>query len=292
MEEKRAVDGLGAVALTGFAALLAFNQVVIKVTGSGFNPLFQAGLRSLLGFGVILAWMHFRKTRPMTQVPGATKWGLVAGLLFAQEFICLYAALDIGSVSRVSILFYSMPVWLAIIAHFILPGERLTPIRSVGLILAMAGVALALLDRDSQNASLLADGLSLLAAFGWAGIALCLRLTPLAKVPPETQLYHQLLFSAPVMLVLSPLFGPLIRDLQPIHFAGLAFQVLAVASFGYLAWFVLIKIYRASSVASFSFLSPVLAVIMGWAILGEQIGVQVWGALALVAAGVVLINRK
>lgn len=40
--------------------------------------------------------------------------GAWAGLLFAAEFICLFTALDLTSVARVSILFYSMPVWLAI----------------------------------------------------------------------------------------------------------------------------------------------------------------------------------
>ena len=95
------------------------------------------------------------------------------------------------------------------------------------------------------------------------------------------------------MLVLLALgFGPLIRDLQPLHIWGLAFQAICVASLGFLFWFHLMKIYRASGVASFSFLSPVLAVIFGWLILGEEIDAQVWGALALVAVGLILINRK
>jgi drug/metabolite transporter (DMT)-like permease len=44
-------------------------------------------------------------------------------------------------------------------------------------------------------------------------------------------------------------------------------------------------------VASFSFLSPVFAVILGWLLLGEKVGPQVWAALVLVAAGITLINR-
>jgi len=52
------------------------------------------------------------------------------------------------------------------------------------------------------------------------------------------------------------------------------------------------KIYPASSVASFSFLSPVFAVILGWLILDEKIDAQIWLALALVASGIFLINRR
>lgn len=57
-------------------------------------------------------------------------------------------------------------------------------------------------------------------------------------------------------------------------------------------WFWLMTIYQANGVASFSFLSPVLAVLFGWWLLDETIGVQVWVALGLVAIGITLINRR
>ena len=72
----------------------------------------------------------------------------------------------------------------------------------------------------------------------------------------------------------------------------LAYQIVFIASFGFLFWFFLMKIYPASGVASFSFLSPVFAVVLGWVILGEEISASIWLALGLVAVGLVLINRK
>ena len=56
------------------------------------------------------------------------------------EFWCLFKSLDYTSVARASIIFYSMPVWLALVAHFVLPNERLNLSRLIGLILAMIGV--------------------------------------------------------------------------------------------------------------------------------------------------------
>ena len=102
----------------------------------------------------------------------------------------------------------------------------------------------------------------------------------------------QLIISAPILVLAAPFFGDLLRDVQPIHLWGLAFQIVAVASFGFLAWFWLMSIYPASSVASFSFLSPVFSVILGWMLLGEHVGWTIWAALVLVAAGIFLINRK
>ena len=292
MKEKRAIDGFGATALTGFAALLAFNQVVIKVTGEGFGPLFQAGLRSLGALVILLMWFRYRGVS-LDLPRGTAFWGVVSGLFFTIEFVLLYMALDRTTVARASILFYTMPVWLALAAHLFLPGERLTGARILGLGLAMGGVVIALADRGPGGAaSLSGDMMALGAALGWAGIALTVRMTSLGEVRPMVQLFFQLTVSAPILLALAPVFGPLLHDPRPIHWAGLGFQILAVASLGYLFWFWLLTIYRASTVAAFSFLSPVFAVFFGWAILGERIALSIWLALALVVAGLVLVNRK
>ncbi|MBJ6373210.1 DMT family transporter [Sedimentitalea arenosa] len=291
MEQKRAIDGFGAAALIGFAAILAFNQVVIKVTGGGFGPVFQAALRSIGATVFLLIWMRLRDI-PLLPPQGTLTWGLVSGLVFSFEFICIYNALDLTTVSRASIIFYSMPVWVALAGHVLLPGERLNTQRALGLALALAGVALAFADRRGGEASLAGDLFALGAALGWAAIAIMVRVTPMQRMKPETQLLCQVAVSAVVLMALAPLFGELIRAPQWIHVAGLAFQAIVVVGLGYLMWFWLMTIYQANGVASFSFLSPVLAVFFGWAILGETIGLQIWIALALVAAGITLINRK
>ena len=291
MEEKRAIDTAGAVTLILFASLMAFNQVVIKFTVGGFGPVFQAGLRSALACLVLLVWIRvFRVSLAMPA--GAVRWAIVSGLLFTAEFIALFIAMDHTSVAHASIILYSMPVWLALAGHILLPGEQLTGLRMIGLLLAMGGVALALSSRGGGATSLFGDVLALIAALSWAGIALTLRATPLAGARPEAQLLYQLVISAVLMLALAPLFGPFLRAPDPVHYAGLAFQAVFVASLGFLLWFKLLTIYKAGGVASFSFLSPVLAVIFGWLLLGEQIAATVWIAMILVAAGVFLINRR
>ncbi|APX11324.1 DMT family transporter [Tateyamaria omphalii] len=291
MTRKSHIDLTGAVALTLFSLNLGFNQVVIKVANVGFQPVFMAGLRSLGALVLLALWMWARGISLRLPAEGRVG-GIIAGLLFAVEFICLFLALDLTSVARTSILFYSMPVWLALGAHVLLPGERLTGVRMVGLGFAMGGVVLALLDRDAAQGNLLGDLFALGAALCWAGIALCVRVTPLSRIPAEQQLFWQLLISAPVLILLAPYFGPLLRNLEVIHVIGLAYQIVFIASFGFLFWFYLMKIYPASGVASFSFLSPVFAVVLGWVILGEDISATIWLALGLVAVGLVLINRK
>lgn len=291
MEERRPIDIAGAAALVGFSALLAFNQVVVKVTASGFAPVFQAGLRSAGAIFVVLAWIVLARV-PFRVPRAAIFWGILSGIVFALEFTCLFLAIDRTSVARASVIFYSMPVWLALASHFLLPGERLGGVRILGLCVAMAGVVVALATRAGNSADWGGDILALLAAWGWAAIALLIRITPLSKVRFELQLLFQVAVSALVLLPLAPLFGDPLREVAPLHYAGLAFQILFVAGLGFLMWFRLMTIYQASGVASFAFLSPVLAVAFGWALLGEQILAQVWVALVLVALGIFLINRR
>lgn len=291
MIRKDRIDAIGAVALIGFAAAMAFNQVVIKLGTGGFQPVFMSALRSLGALAVLLLWMRLRGVR--LDFSADTIWpGIALGALFAAEFLCLFWALDHTTVARASILLYSMPVILTISAHFLLPGERLTARRSVGLVLAMCGVAVVLAQRSSGEASLMGDLAALGAAFGWTGIALVVRLTPVQRVSPEMQLFWQLAVSAVLLMLAAPLFGPFLRNPDLSHLLGLAYQIIAVASFGFLFWFFLMKLYPASGVASFSFLTPVLAVGFGWLILGEEIGPGVVIGLVLVAAGIVLINRR
>jgi drug/metabolite transporter (DMT)-like permease len=287
------MDAAGAAGLVAFSLLLAVNQVSIKLVNAGFQPVFFAGLRSALAALCVYAWLRWRGI-PVRTAPGSLGAGLLIGLIFAAEFLFLFLALDLTTVVRTSIIFYSMPVWLALAAHIGLPGERITARKAVGLGMAFAGTAWAILDQRSSHgeASLLGDLCALAAAFGWAGTAFMARGSAMVRERPEMQLFWMVSVSGAVLLAISPLFGPVIRELQPLHFAGLAFQVIVVVSAGFIFWLWLLSIYPAASVASFSFLTPIFGLTLGWILLGEPVGPGILGAAALVAAGLILINRR
>ncbi|HEV8035314.1 DMT family transporter [Yoonia sp.] len=290
MEKKTQIDLFGAVALTSFALLLAFNQVVIKVTNGGLQPVFFAGLRSAGAVVCIWLWLRWRGI-PLRFEKGTRVAGFAVGCVFAFEFFCLFVALDLTAVSRASVIFYSMPIWLAIMAHFIMPSDKITPVKAVGLGLALAGVAVAILTRDDGVGSFWGDLAALGAAVGWAVTAMIAKASSLSRVRPEIQLMWQVGVSAPLLLFAALFFGPLIRDIAPVHIAGLAFQIVVVVSAGFIFWLWLLSIYPASGVASFSFLSPVLTVALGWLLLGEEVGPNLIMALILVAIGILMVNR-
>lgn len=290
MPRKDRIDTFGAVSLVLFAALLAFNQVVIAVVNDGLQPVFFAAVRSA-GAAVCLGLLFLVRGRPFGLRRADLAGGLMLGFFFAAEFILLFTALDLTTVSRASITFYTMPLWMALLAHWLIPGETITPTKALGQALAFAGVVVAIVWRGKGGeASLLGDILALAGAIGWAALVVVAK-TRLRNLAPDRQLLWQLIVSAPILFVAAPFFGPFIRDLQPVHLWGLAFQIVVVVTLGFAFWLWLLSIYPAASVAAFSFLSPVFGVLFGWALLGETLGPPVLVSLGLVASGLVLINR-
>ena len=293
MARKDRLDGVGLAGLLLSALLFGINQVVIKIVDDGLQPVFFAGLRSLGAFFCIWGWMVWQG-RPPRLTPGTIGAGLLVGLVFSTEFLCLFLALDHTTVVRASIIFYSMPLWMSVIAHYALPGERITPVKALGLALAFAGVAWALAHRgggEGGQASLTGDLFALGAAFGWAGTALMARGSAMARIRPEMQLFWMVGVSGPVLIAASVFFGPWLRDLHWVHVAGLAFQIVVVVSAGFILWLGLLSVYPASVVTSFSFLTPLLSIGFGWLVLGEPVGPQILAAGGLVALGIVLIAR-
>lgn len=291
MDARRNMDGLGAVCLIGVSLILGLNQVVIKIGNGGFQPVFAAGLRSLGAMFCLLLWMRWRGIA-VRVAPGSLRPGLLLGLLFSVEFMLLFVALDLTTVARTSVIFYSMPVWLGLAAHVLLPGEAMTRVKALGLALALCGVALAMVHRsDGGAASLTGDLCALGAALCWTAIALTARSGGMQGVRPEMQLLWQTGLSGPLLILMSLAFGPWIRDLAPIHLAALAFQIVVVAMAGFLIWFWLLTRHPAGQVAAFGFLAPVFGAWLGWALLDERLGPVLLVALLLVVAGLVLINR-
>ncbi|AWD20622.1 DMT family transporter [Fuscovulum blasticum] len=287
---KDRLDGTGLALLLGVQALLAFNQIIVKVVNVGLQPVFFAGLRSALAIGFVWGWLVWRGRPPKIRRQAVLP-GLAIGTVFAAEFLFLFLAIDLTTVGRAAIIFYSMPVWFAILAHFGL-GERITPTRGLGLVLAFLGAAYAIVSgAGTGEGSLLGDLCALGGAFGWALTAYIARRPVMRAEGPEMQLFWMVLVSAPILLLLAPAFGPLIRELQPVHLFWLVFQASVVVAGGFIAWLWLMSVYPASTVAAFSFLTPVFSLFLGALVFGESLTSAILVSAALVAAGIALINR-
>lgn len=288
------MDGLASTTLVVVCFLWGLNQVAMKVGNAGIQPVFQAGLRSLLACILVVGWCWFRGI-PLFQRDGTLAGGIAVGALFSLEFVLLFIGFDKTSVSHGIILLYSAPLVVAAGAHFLLPGEKLTGIRALGLALSFAGVVIALSDRGVLPSAdaLTGDVLCLLAGVLWGATTLTVRLTRIAAASAEKTLVYQLAVSAILLLPLAPLFGPLLRPgLDGIVVAAFAYQTIIVVATSYVVWFWLLARYPAAQLSAFTFLTPLFGVFLGWLLLSEPISAWLLAALVLVGLGIHMVSRK
>ena len=288
------VDRLDAFAISLMLMLTlswGLNQVAIKLANDGFQPLFQGGFRSLAGGILVLLWCRYRRI-PLFERDGTLVAGILAGSLFAGEFALVYIGFDLTSASRGILFLNTMPFFTAIGAHFFL-GERLTPVRLFGLIAAFGGVFLVFSDRFGlpSPTAIRGDLFCLVAGFLWAATTLVIKGSALRHAPAEKTLLYQLAISAAALLPVSLMVGPLLRSPDMISIGALTFQTAYVVAVTYVLWFWLIRRYPASSLATFTFLSPVFGVILSGLILGDPMSFRLIAALGLIAAGILLVNR-
>ncbi|MBB1487411.1 DMT family transporter [Oceanospirillum sediminis] len=291
------LDTLAISILTLLCMVFGLQQIAVKLTLPDISPVMQAGLRSVAATFLLVAWMKY-KGETIFQRDHAEFWGIIAGLLFAGEFLVLYMALEYTGAARATIFLYTSPFIVALGAQLFIPGERMRMIHIAGLIAAFMGIVLAFSDSlfspDSNlSETITGDLLALLAALMWGATTVVIKATPQSQLSPSRVLLYQLAISAITLPIASVIMGEDgVRQVTLNSGLGMLFQVVIVAFVSYLTWFWLIRHYQASKIATFSFMTPMFGVFFAWLILGESISLSFALALLLVASGIYMVNRN
>lgn len=287
------LDATAMLVMVVLCASWGLQQVTVKVANAGISPLLQAGIRSLGAAVLVWLWSSYRGIR-LFERDGTLVPGLISAALFAGEFAFIYWGLTFTSASRSVVFLYTAPFFIALGAHFFLPGERLRLLQWVGLACAFAGVVAAFADglRMPDPREMIGDGMVLFAAVLWAATTLVIKGSRLVTISPAKTLFYQLAGSAVVLPLASVALGePGIVNPTPLVLACLAYQTVLVAFASYLAWFWLVTRYPAGRLSSFSFLTPLFGMLAGWLLLAERISGALMLAMLLVGAGIWLVNR-
>jgi len=295
-ERKARLDTVAVVTLVLCCFLWGLNQVAAKAALPEVPALWQATLRS--AGAALLVWLWAgRRGIALFARDGTLKGGLLAGALFGAEFFCIFVGLQFTTASRMVVFIYISPFVVALGMPLIARSERLTGLQSAGLVVAFAGVAWAFAEGFSRPAAgalqWLGDGLGVLAGVLWGATTLAIRATALGQASAEKTLFYQLGVSALLLLIAALLTSAPIPDrLSPLAWGSLAFQTVIVSFASYLVWFWLMRHYPATPLASFTMLTPVFGLILGAVLLAEPVTLRLVIALATVAAGIYLVNRR
>lgn len=291
-ERRVAVDAFAAGLMVFLTFSWGLNGVAAKLSSTGYSPIFLALVRSALGGALVFLWCRWKGIRLFER--DGTLWvGMLAGALFAIEFMLIFVGLEYTSVARSVLLVNTMPFWTLIAGHFLF-GERISLRKFGGLLLAFAGLLLIFSDKLSVPGpdALIGDLMNLAAGIAWAATIVVIRRSSLAHTSAEKLLLYQLAAAVVLAAVALPFSGPAIRDANLIATGALMFQAVYVVAITYVLWFWLLQRYPSAGLASFTFLTPVFGVLLGGLILGEPLGVTIFLALALIVIGLMLVNRS
>jgi drug/metabolite transporter (DMT)-like permease len=296
---KTELDAVAVGLLVMCCALWGVNQAATKFGLTEVPPLLQAAFRSVVAALLLLLWSRLRGLK-VVGADGTGAAGLLAGLLFAAEFACIFLGLQFTSASRMAVFLYLSPFVVALGMPFIAKSEKLSVAQLLGLLIAFAGVVWAFAEGFSASAAQrhagplqwLGDALGLCAAALWGLTTLVLRGSRLSSALPEKTLLYQLMVSGAALLLAGWLKG----EVWPVHvsapvWASLVFQTVVVTFASYLVWFWLMRHYPATRIATFTLLTPVFGLWAGVLLLNEPLTLRLIVALLAVCVGIWLVSR-
>lgn len=285
-------DASAVIWLVVCCATWGVSHPLVKVLVGEVSPILAAALRSILAAAGTYAYGKLTG-----QLPPVSRrlhlHGMIIGVIFGVEFILLFWGIKLTLASRGGLLLYTQPFFTALLAHYFIPGDRINFSRAIGLTLSFGGAGVVLLTRpETGQASLVGDLMAVAAGLGWAVCNVYIRRVLADQVSFVWSLFWEVAWSIPVLLLGMVLFEEVYFKPTGAAFSILAFQGLVVTCTTYLIWVRLLYRYKASALASFTFLAPVAGVFFSGIFLGDPLTPSLLIGLALVSAGVWLVNRK
>ena len=270
-----------------------FNNVAIKLAIHDIPPLIQTSARSLVAALLVGAWTQARGI-PLFKRDGTLRAGILAGVLFALEFMLIYRGLVWTTATRGVLFLYLAPFFVVIGSRWLVPGDHFHLSQWLGLLLSFVGIVIAfgLPTPAADSRQVLGDLMLVGGAAAWAATTLTIKASALNRISAEKTLLYQLVVSAPLLGLGAIVFGERITATpSAVALGAFAYQTIYVVSITFTIWFVLVVRYSAARLSVFTFLAPLFGVAAGHLVLGEPLTPAFAVAVALVAAGLLLVNR-
>jgi drug/metabolite transporter (DMT)-like permease len=268
--------------------------VAVKIGLAAAPPLRLAWMRFVLGGLTILAYAWMTRRRGVfTILRGEGRPLLSLGLLFAVQIGLMNIGIDLTTAAHASVLVNSYAVHTVVLAHFLIPGDRITAAKIGGVLVAYAGIVL-LFARDFslQGGTLVGD-----LVVSASALLLAERIVYTARWvqqidPVKLLLAQSVIGSACFLLVSFWWEAGIPTQYTAALAASLFYQGVIVAGFNFTvnAW--LLQIYRPSALAACSLTSPILGVLISAVAAGDPLTATLLLSSAMVAAGIGLTSRR
>jgi len=286
------MDLKGAAMAVLISILWGANTVVIKMGLEEAPPLRLAWMRFVVGGVVICLWAWATGRFAGFRVEPAEWRPLVLlGLLFSVQMTATNVGTWLTSAAHASVLLNLYAVHTVVLAHFLIPGDRLSLRKLVGVLVAYSGIVLLGARQIAHGSPTLLGDVIVTAA----GVLLAERTIYLARavqrLDPVKLLLTQAIVGTALFVVVSALVEPAPTRWSWRLAASVGYQGVLISGFNFVVNLALLRRYRPSALSAFFLTQPIFGVIAAALVAGDPLTADLLIACAAVAVGIGLTSR-
>jgi len=266
--------------------------LAIRVAVETLPPFLSGAARFLVAGSALLLLLWLRKV----PLPDAAQWrsSAVAGLLMCVggNGLVVWAEKSISS-GLAALLVALTPMWFALLDWARPSGTRPGWRTLAGIAVGFAGIALLVNGDASVNGSLMAAMAVVVAGISWAGGSLYWKHAPNTGSPWMNAATQMICGGAGLLLVGIILGEPWRAQWSAVSgrsLLALAYLLVFGSWIAFSAYVWLLQVSTPSRVSTYAYVNPVIAVFLGWALLGEIVTSRMFVGMFVVVAGVVIIT--
>lgn len=287
--------------------LSPFGLVLLAVTSVGWGlnfpimkhlltewpPLSSRGLCGIAGAATLALFALARRQKLSVPRPMWLRLLLVSTLTIGGWVAFMGLSLLWLNASEAAVLGTSIPIWVALLAWPIL-GEPLSPLRTVALTVALAGIAVLIGGNGLEASVVKLPGIACaLAGAVCAGLGIVLtKHFPLAMPPLSLAAWQVGLGCLPIAIVGLLVEQPQLAALSSVGWASLIYMTLIAFCLCYVCWFAALERLPAATASIGTLLIPVIGVLAAAAMLREPLGLREIAALVFTLGGVAVALRS
>jgi len=286
--------GLGvASAALAISLFWGANIVALKIGLSAFPPSWGAFWRMGVGAVIIGMWARGEGVRLW---PNRDEWGglFALGVFCFIQISLLNHGVNLTSAAYAVVLINAHPIFTNLLAHYFVPGDRVSGMRLVGLMIAFAGISFIFLGKPDAHLApspYWGNVISVVSAFFVAVRSITTKRV-VQRVDATRAIFWTLIIAEPFFLGTALAFEPLtVAPVTWVPVAALAYQGVIVAGFCFIAWTRLLRDYSPGIISVFAFPTPLFGVLFSAFVFSETLPLSFIAGAAGVIAGIIIVAR-
>jgi drug/metabolite transporter (DMT)-like permease len=267
--------------------------VAIRYSVQSVHPAFVAGLRYLVAGLVLMGYLLLRGHPVRLTKKEILKITVLALMMFTCNTILLGYGSRVLSAGLTALIISTIPMFIGLLETIWFGGKNMSPAAWAGTFAGFCGLMIlmqrSLSDGPLTRQTVLACGALILAAFAWAAGSVFSRHTTFYAAPLVCNSWQMLIGG-----VINLLIGISLGGLQTSHWTtGGIISLTYLAMFGtlagYTSYMFLLRNVSLSAAATYAYVNPLVAVLLGWLILREAIKGTQWLGMVIVLASVAVV---